>query len=260
MKIDLNELRDHLMSKDKTLSLINQLIEKYFKDSEDNYADKFLESWARLSLERNVERIYEHSESPIEKIFLNSLNISAFMHDPFFLIFTPKFESITEAMESFRKKDKEVKKIQKHVEKHAGIKGNKAFLDWVNNNPKIPQKDKTDIATHIIMYHDLGLRSLYHLSIQSSLQEIRVNNKHIRPDMFIWIPSNSSFKLVVECDGFDYHSKKIDFSKDRARDRLLQSKGIRVLRFSGSEIFSDPVEMSMELCDYLISQKEKKKG
>ncbi|MFW2512305.1 endonuclease domain-containing protein [Demequina sp. SO4-13] len=38
-------------------------------------------------------------------------------------------------------------------------------------------------------------------------------------------------RLVVECDGREYHSDPRAFAKDRARDRELVAQGLDVLRF-----------------------------
>lgn len=46
---------------------------------------------------------------------------------------------------------------------------------------------------------------------------------------------------VVECDGHDYHEKtKEQAAHDRSRDRVFQSEGIPIFRFTGSEIHKDP--------------------
>jgi len=46
---------------------------------------------------------------------------------------------------------------------------------------------------------------------------------------------------VIECDGHDFHERtKEQAAKDRSRDRELQQRGYRVLRFTGSEIWKDP--------------------
>ena len=68
--------------------------------------------------------------------------------------------------------------------------------------------------------------------------------------MFIWIPGDENFKLIVECDGFQYHSKDT-FTSDRKRDRLFQRKGYEVLRYSGSEIHRNPFEVSWDLFTHL---------
>jgi very-short-patch-repair endonuclease len=47
-------------------------------------------------------------------------------------------------------------------------------------------------------------------------------------------------KVVVECDGHDFHERsKEQAKKDRRRDRWMQSEGWLVLRFTGSELWND---------------------
>lgn len=50
-------------------------------------------------------------------------------------------------------------------------------------------------------------------------------------------------KVVVECDGHDFHERtKEQAAKDKERDRLLHTAGYIVMRFTGSEIWKDPQE------------------
>lgn len=65
-------------------------------------------------------------------------------------------------------------------------------------------------------------------------------SKQFRPDLLLWQPNKPDVKIVVECDGYDYHSSPDMFTKDRQRDRALYANGYHVLRYSGSEIFDDP--------------------
>jgi len=45
----------------------------------------------------------------------------------------------------------------------------------------------------------------------------------------------------IECDGHEFHDKtKEQAQYDKERDRCLQQHGVKVLRFTGSEIFKDP--------------------
>lgn len=53
--------------------------------------------------------------------------------------------------------------------------------------------------------------------------------------------------LAIECDGHDFHERtKEQASKDRKRDRELQAAGLRVFRFTGSDIWKDPVGCARE--------------
>lgn len=58
--------------------------------------------------------------------------------------------------------------------------------------------------------------------------------------------------IVVECDGHDFHEKtKAQASHDKKRDRTLQSLGFKVFRFSGSDIYRNPVQCFSEVNDAL---------
>ena len=53
---------------------------------------------------------------------------------------------------------------------------------------------------------------------------------------------------VVECDGHDFHERtKEQARRDRSRDRRLQDAGYRVFRFTGSEIYRDPLGCADEV-------------
>jgi very-short-patch-repair endonuclease len=48
-------------------------------------------------------------------------------------------------------------------------------------------------------------------------------------------------KLVVECDGAEFHAiTKEQVERDKRRDRYCAARGICVMRFSGAEINRDP--------------------
>lgn len=60
--------------------------------------------------------------------------------------------------------------------------------------------------------------------------------------------------LAVECDGHDFHERTKDQAKkDRSRDRDLQSDGFTVYRFTGSEIWRDPLKCSQQIFDWAES-------
>lgn len=58
--------------------------------------------------------------------------------------------------------------------------------------------------------------------------------------------------MIVECDGHDFHEKtKEQVRRDKQRDRFFQSKGFKVLRYSGSEIWADPEGCADEILEEL---------
>lgn len=68
-------------------------------------------------------------------------------------------------------------------------------------------------------------------------------------------PSEAKPRLmVIECDGHDFHERtKEQARRDKQRDRFFQSKGIKVLRFTGSEIWASPEDCAAEIIDQLAS-------
>ncbi len=53
--------------------------------------------------------------------------------------------------------------------------------------------------------------------------------------------------LIIECDGHDFHERtKEQAAKDRSRDRRSQQAGFVILRFTGSEIYNDPMRCAAE--------------
>lgn len=61
--------------------------------------------------------------------------------------------------------------------------------------------------------------------------------------------------MVVECDGHDFHERtKEQARRDKKRDRFFQSKGFKVLRFTGSEIWADPDACANEVLEQLQSE------
>jgi hypothetical protein len=80
------------------------------------------------------------------------------------------------------------------------------------------------------------------------------DGKNIRGDMLIWIPPYENIKILIECDGYEFHKSKEVFISDRKRDRVLKNNGIDVLRFSGSEIKTDFIKISHEVMNLLMEK------
>jgi very-short-patch-repair endonuclease len=78
-----------------------------------------------------------------------------------------------------------------------------------------------------------------------------------RVDFAVWDASlpfeaGNPRKMIIECDGHDFHEKtKEQARRDKQRDRFLQSRGYKVLRFTGSEIWADPASCAEEIINEL---------
>jgi hypothetical protein len=75
-----------------------------------------------------------------------------------------------------------------------------------------------------------------------------------RVDFLLAVQNNTGLKsfVAVECDVHDYHERtKEQAARDRSRDRTMQVAGIAVLRFTGSELYSDPMGCATEVIYWL---------
>jgi len=70
---------------------------------------------------------------------------------------------------------------------------------------------------------------------------------------YAWMHEKYRFdrKLVVECDGYEYHKDKNKFERDRKRDRVLKANSFEVMRFAGSEIHRDAPGCAYEVIKYI---------
>jgi len=65
--------------------------------------------------------------------------------------------------------------------------------------------------------------------------------------------------LIVECNGHDYHDRSREqASRDRERDRELKKLGYEVFRYTGSDIWKDPLACATEAVEVLIKSTWKK--
>lgn len=61
-------------------------------------------------------------------------------------------------------------------------------------------------------------------------------------------------RFAVECDGHDFHERtKEQAAHDRKRDRALLTEGIPTLRFTGSEIWRDPIGCGDQVAGYIAA-------
>ena len=115
-----------------------------------------------------------------------------------------------------------------------------------------------DLNLHLLWcYHFWGLADALHLTPQASFPNTLSSKRGVRADLLFWVPNKRDFKVIVECDSYQYHENNKSFDYDRQRSRALQLLGFKVLQYSGGEIFRDPIRASYELYDYLSDEIEK---
>jgi len=216
-----------------------------------------LERFFRKSVEtlvsRNIFSVFEESGSPIETIFINSLIIEFIKTDLLGLVSHHIEKDAETEINELRDNITTYRKSQERFTEH---NPNNSITEY-HENDRMSGKDLGKKVNNILGfqpgYEHFQLENSFHMALQPKFPKIKINRKSIRPDMLFWIPSSPDIRLIVECDGFKYHSDKAKFTSDRRRDRALQAKGYQVLRYSGSEIYNDPIGTAKDLIEVLWS-------
>lgn len=66
---------------------------------------------------------------------------------------------------------------------------------------------------------------------------------------------NCDFKLVIECDGYEFHQKtKEQVQRDNEREFDLKMAGYEVLRFSGTQIYKNPLKCAEDTYNYIMKR------
>ena len=258
---DAKLVRSVFLNLDSTLKFVDLIVERASTQSEEGkikLTERELEiykAFAEEQVRSNFQTIHKFAKSPIEIIFLSTLHMSFAMTSPLLVEFTPPIKADTFPA-YLRENHAAALQTWEQFKIGSGCEDVfeflKTFDEIYGDQPDLLEEIKHKITRHIILYNFFDLYNKYHLSLQPSFTDLKVNGRRIKPDLFIWIPAKPEFKLIVECDGYNTHSSKEAFSKDRAKDRELQRQGYKVFRFSGQDIYKDPVGQSMELFDYLL--------
>lgn len=74
-----------------------------------------------------------------------------------------------------------------------------------------------------------------------------------KADFLLWFSYKGQCAgVVVECDGHAFHEKtKEQAAADKKRDREMLKAGFPVMRFSGSEVFKDPIHCAEQVREIL---------
>lgn len=260
MKLDLEQIRDALLDEARCIDLARASVHIASQEAPSNVSE---EAWsqtrdhAEFVACENIRRVFVHAESELEKLFLNTFVICAVHTAPFDFIFTPPFKNTAEAVAAFRDTSKAVAEIHNDFIRRFPGEDFLRVLDQMEGDEGFTHAEIMTIKTHHLLYHKMGRSKSVHLTPQAGFADIKVQERSIRPDLYAWIPAYPDFQVVVECDGFQFHADKESFMRDRIRDRLLQARRFRVYRFSGTEIYRDPVAAAGELLNLLLESRPK---
>lgn len=67
--------------------------------------------------------------------------------------------------------------------------------------------------------------------------------------------TEAKHEIIIECDGHEFHQKtKEQVRRDNEREMHMKMLGYDVLRFSGSQIFNDPIKCANDILDFALTR------
>lgn len=209
-----------------------------------------------------TKRAIAACESPIEKAFVggllmgflfradNTLLISkAGLNAPVFSESVRRYfnerRKIEDDWEEYKKdyaedlRNMPLQHREEHLQQEPLLDTLEAYVNSLIFRGRISQNDFDMMFKHPIVSLGYSGWSAFILSPQAIFPKCGSGGKDARVDIYIWCPAQPEFNMVVECDGYEWHSSREMFTSDRQRDRNFQRKNFNVYRFSGSELFDN---------------------
>ena len=100
------------------------------------------------------------------------------------------------------------------------------FRPIVDKQTKITAKGKTYVADFII-------------------QDIYLKDE--------WTEVSLNEPIIIECDGYEWHSSKSQINRDYERENDLKLAGYNVFRFTGSQIYNNPYKCVKIIYEHINS-------
>jgi len=204
-------------------------------------------------VQNNAALVFKHSESPIEVLFLNSLALS-FLNAGLPLVFLPPADDVVAAIDEFLKNIVFIQELAERFQKRTQLNLSLGeFIDHEFKQHRMTSEDACSCMRGVIYYEWLSLDKTPHVVLQAGFPDVRIDGRSVRVDLLAFLPAKPNKKLVIECDGFQFHGSQEAFTRDRKRDRALGALSLQVLRFSGSEIYQDAPRTAQELFKQLTA-------
>ena len=221
----------------------------------DNSGDSEFKRFRRKAMDliarETLQAIDTNIKSPIETMLSRSLVLRFLQGDGLGLLVHQTTWDTRQEIGDLCRRLSDIQSLDSALRGHTSGDGLHRLLN--NEFRRMPLDEWRDFSALVAKYH-ASLDGSYHMTLQPHFPDIRIADKSIRPDMYFWIPIRPDVRVIVECDGYEYHSDRQKFDNDRKRDRALQAHGYDVLRYSGSEINQDPHSAADELARFLIKR------
>ena len=252
---DLASVLDDRLRLEAILNLFVEEAREHVRGSAKHreFGDFYAEGLGIL-VKKHCDLVFGTVTSPIERVWMNSLQVQ-FLRDAGMLVVTPSIPDVAKWRNDMLQAIQRAQRVLDGIHKAGySLSSVDEYLDDEVSAGRLAAEDRDVHYFWLMEYGLLPFRYAHHMTLQAGFPKSQDRNRGMRVDAFIWHPNDPAVNIVVECDGYAFHSDKKAFISDRQRDRLLVREGHTVMRFSGAEILSDPALAVRDLYRYLIDR------
>jgi hypothetical protein len=214
---------------------------------------ELLASYLPVLLKDNAQMVFEHSDSPIERILLNGLALTFISATSVIQFMKPTTDAPRVAADYRASVADLMTSMQEYVARHGALNGIEKY--YQPDNMETATNDDLRAWHWFMLYGVMLFGYAPHAIIQPGFPDIRIDGRPVRADLYCFFPNAPQFNLIVECDGYKYHVDHDTFLRDRRRDRAFAAAGYQVLRYAGREIVHNPHAVSTQLFGYLMAHR-----
>lgn len=116
------------------------------------------------------------------------------------------------------------------------------FMKLLREIDEIPEEDVDGDALGCLLVFAVGKHcesKIEQMFFLSAFPRISFLLPQVQFEMYRFDFGILGTNVLIELDGHDYHKTKEQRTSDAKRQRYLEKKGFRVIRFTGSEIYRD---------------------
>jgi hypothetical protein len=243
------------------LAFIEAFVEEVFpvlhvelRDKGRGHFEEFSAYSQRLAL-KSAKHIFDHSDSPIQKVLLNALNLQFLLGAPSRLVVFPPNNDASETLERQRENLKFYLEIEESFRDSGRPYGHEefhSFLSTFHRTRHLAAGEHERICFVLREYVERDHRNSVFAIVEASFPRLSVDSKSVRSDCLLYVPS-MDFQLALEFDGYEFHSDRASFVRDRKKDRALSDARVLTRRYSGKEINEAPFKASFDVAKMLLA-------
>ncbi len=201
----LQKMRSQLETVDGALAAVQEVLDKQMAKQQNELGDMvpMIRQLAEEMATHNVQIIYQHGESPIERLFFMSFIVGAVISNPFGVKLMGPEPDVEAAIAAYRAPLRRAAAMWTRVPATVYELPKKAYEATLAAALKEAREDQ--LGLDYLAFYDIidrvGGWHAWHIMLQAGLPRVRIDGRGIRADGLAWLPMEDSKGIVLECDG-----------------------------------------------------------